>query len=220
MLANPRFLCPFVLMLPAWAGTIVDSGAPVRPPFGPELTLSEISNGFTLPSGSLLAGFSFWTGELQGSFAGYLGSFKWAIYKDSGGVPGQVVLNGTAQPVRQTDGITYSVINASALVYQNSVAFAPTQVAAGDYWLGLRNGDGQSVFAGVLWDQTAAQSLNSSLSRTRLSNGAWNNSGLSLAFQIIGTADVPEPGTWLLTTGGLLGLAGVVRRRRSSSAQV
>ncbi len=89
---------------------------------------------------------------------------------------------------------------------ETSSDFGPVNLAAGTYWLNLQNGvPGDD---GTYWDENSGPS-----------SASENSVGTipSEAFTVLGTASttgtVPEPTSIMLFGSGILGLAGVLRRR-------
>jgi len=91
---------------------------------------------------------------------------------------------------------------------ETSSAFGPVNLAAGTYWLNLENANA-GLDAPVYWDENSGPSSASANSVGTIP---------SESFTLLGTmttsgSSVPEPSSILLIGSGILGLAGVLRRR-------
>lgn len=87
-----------------------------------------------------------------------------------------------------------------AYVYSSTISGLNVPIGAGTYWLELLNGQ-TAVYGWAFWDENDGPSQVYGLNQVP---------GGSNAFTIYGT---PEPGTILMFGSGLLGVAGVLRRK-------
>ena len=96
---------------------------------------------------------------------------------------------------------------------ETSSSFGPVNLAAGTYWLNLQNpnvGDGDPIF----WDENSGPSSASQNVVGTIPSEAFTVLGTTTT--TIETGTVPEPGSIMLFGSGVLGLAGVLRRKLSS----
>jgi hypothetical protein len=199
-----------------WGSVIYSSGVPVLPPRGPEITASQVVAGFALTSPSIIDGLNFWSIDMDPPFTGFSGTVAWSIFADAGGAPGAEAFSGQSSGFdRTTDGHAYPVIPGTAHIYKNYLDLPHLSLGAGNYWLGLVNGPAPSKnFAGFLWAESSTPVPAQLLSQTLVSS-QWDNSGLSLAFELTGV-QVPEPASLALTGIALVALLTLTRRRSVS----
>lgn len=73
-------------------------------------------------------------------------------------------------------------------------------------------------FSGGLFDEVRLSVVFPSIGVTPPTGGQYDG-GIYDSFAVAGVVKVPEPGTWVMLTGGLLGLGGLLRARRSGRLQ-
>ena len=156
---------------------------------------NTVSNQFTCSFG----GCNTQTLEFDATYPG--GNFPtkvdWSITSDPFG--GTTFASGTSQlPL-------FYVCDPDGIVCLFDVDFAST-LAGGTYYLNLGGVDGS-----LEWD-TTSNPLNGNNAYYKDSNGVITSNIQGEGFKILGTS-VPEPGSVLLFGSGVLGLAGVLRRR-------
>lgn len=169
---------------------------------------------FTLPAGNAqpytlrrITGFMFTT------LAADPDLFRLEIYRDAGGIPGDLLMiRGAASMVVEWGQFQPGIRTQQAFFDFNAT------LDPGRYWLslvGLSTDVGSSRFATSGW---GGQDVNGSVAMTRTGSGPWQSANSTvgpdfrdLAFSIYGTQIIPAPGA-----AALAGLAGVYafRRRR------
>lgn len=215
-----RFVCLLCLTalaaVPGWCGYLYSSGTPAQPLEGPEITVHEVAGAFQLGLGATISGFEFWSFEYAAPFGGYAGSISWNLYRDSNG-PGSSLYGGNVSGFQRENNGTFTVVGNQATLYRNIISIGPFDLDAGNYWIGLTNGDGSSsVFNGFFWAESASEVDSKSFTQVR--SASWNYSGLNLAFQLNGQdisppTNTPEPATAVFFAVGAFALAAIQRRR-------
>lgn len=216
-----RFLCLLcfsaLAAVPGWCGYLYSSGAPAQPLDGPEITVHQVAGAFQLSSNATISGFEFWSFEYGSPFGGYAGSISWNLYRDNNG-PGTSLYSGNTTGFQREDNGTFTVVGNKATLYRNIISVSPFDLDAGNYWIGLLNGDGSlNVFNGFFWAESANEVATKSF--TGLRSASWDYSGLNLAFQLNGEeiilppTNTPEPTTAALFAIGTLVLVAFQRRR-------
>lgn len=198
------------------------------------ITTQVIANDFTLGSTTTLETFRLWvvvqgySGETLAEFGGTIG---WGIYSDAIGEPDQLLASGQDVNVQVTS--TSQVLHEHTRVFQLDGVFeSPTfgsvsDLAPGNYWLAIHEGDWLSPDDGSSIAWVWASNIHGSSSRV---SGDPTSPDFSIgkkslndhAFQLYGTASassVPEPSALVLSALGALGLIGV-RRRRSAEMRL
>jgi hypothetical protein len=154
----------------------------------------EVSDSFNLAQASTLTGVNFDGWNLRGETAT---SVDWMILNGSPEFGGSTLSSGTgALTVVSTGATGFGVYPIDTY----SFALPSVNLAAGAYWLTLKNAQGASV---TYWDESdgASQSYQT-------------NSGEvpSHTFAVTGKAGaIPEPATWALMLTGFLGAGAALR---------
>ncbi len=212
-----------VAATPALAGTLYDNGS-----INGETGAWDIINGFvvsdtfTLSSSSQVNGFSFavWN-ECEG--CGDMTSVQWSMTSNPNG--GTVYASGIATLGGGSGGTL-----TSQFLYTNSFGYGidletvsglSPNLNSGTYWLNLQNALGGEGY--FFWDENSGAGCGGDNGSGGGCPSQANDSGIgtipSESFTIMGNASsttggtTPEPGNILLFGSGMLGLAGLVRRR-------
>lgn len=205
-----------ILVRPSQADTIYNNGAPNQAN-GCNISGFACADDFSLLSGVTLTGLSFWSSANFDPFAGeFSGTIGWALFANSGGVPGTVLFIGSDSAPGLTDT---GVDIFGTREWRIDVALPSINLLVGTYWLGLREGawgspnDGSTIY----WDTTGSTWGALPLFTADLTGASgWSDAGMGtdLAFQLNdgGASVVPEPSTLALTGVALaLCVAGIRR---------
>src|SRR5271165_563842 len=169
-----------------------------------------VSDTFTLSANSTVGGFEFGAWEFPGDV---VSSVDWSVTTAENG--GTVLGSGTASGKNLTD----------TFLYENPYGFNVDEITAtglnvglsgGTYWLNLQNAmvpDGDPVF----WDENSGVGCGGSDGKGSNCPSMASESALgtlfSESFTITGSGTTPEPSSVMLFGSGILGLAGLVRRK-------
>jgi len=197
------------------ASPVVLTNGPASLGSGSEMTAWIQAENFSLPTNTLIDGVIF-RAFIATFGAGYSGSVAYQIYSNSAGLPGSLLLSGTANPIPVATG----AVGVSSSVYPEfilSFGITPFLATAGtQYWLGLHNGPlSLQTRDEFYWEGALPNTGNQP---TGLGDPAPFDGNFSLealtdhAFQLTGT-EVPEPSTVPMIAVGLLAIAA---SRRSS----
>jgi len=202
-------LAPF-----SFAGTIVyNNGAP-NLQNGNEMTNWIQAEDFMLGTTTVITDVHFWTIEYLPS-NGYAGSIWYGIYLDNGGQPnlGNPLVEGFLAGANLTRTPTGRVALGTYDEFYYAFDIVPFTAQAGvTYWLGLHNGDlNNTARAEVYWETT---NFNGTITGNEdilpPAGDGWSNNGQEHAFQL---TSIPEPSSLFLMGSGVLGLAGLLRRK-------
>jgi len=193
------------------ASTIVyNNGAPNQQN-GNEMTEWIQTEDFTLASTQTITDIHFWDVD-QNSYAG---SISWWITGDLGGDPdfGNVLASGSANAVHTATGICLFF----GCEFTNDWNISALTLGPGTYHLALHNGPVTLTDrVEFYWETTDPNGTTTGL-ECDLTDGAcynsWFNNGQEHAFYLTGGTSTPEPGTLALLGTGVVGLAGMLRRK-------
>jgi hypothetical protein len=196
-----------------FAGAVVyDNGAP-NLQNGNEMTAWIQAEDFMLGTNTLITDVHFWTIEAPGAL--YAGSIWYGIYLDNGGQPnlGNPLVEGFLPGANLARVATGRVAQGFYDEYYYSFDIMPFMAQAGvTYWLGLHNGPiGNDVRAEIYWETTDPNgTIRGNEDFLPPAGDGWSNNGQEHAFQL---TSIPEPSSLLLMGSGVLGLAGLLRRK-------
>ena len=203
-IASLMIVCLALATVPAWAD--YDNG-----PINGTTDAWTINFGYivsdTFTASGNMTGFSFGVWEFPGDT---LSSVDWSVTTQENG--GNTIASGTASGANLSDsfistnqyGYDIDLIKATA---------AATLTSGSSYWLNLQNA---SVPSGdpVYWDENSGVGCGGSGCPSKASESALGTIP-SEAFTVGmgGTGTVPEPSSIMLFGSGILGLAGLLRRK-------
>jgi len=213
-IASLTVLCLALGILPASAQVLYDDG-PINGT-NDAWTINfgyVVGDTFTLSANSTVGGFNFGIWEFPGDV---LTSVEWSITSDYNF--GTLYGSGTASGKNLTDQFI-SLNQYGYDIDKITVSGLNVALSGGTYWLNLQNA---SVASGdpVYWDENYGIGCKGDNGMgggcpSEASNGAAGSIGAE-SFQIIGTnsgGSTPEPSSIMLFGSGVLGLAGILRRK-------
>jgi hypothetical protein len=196
----------------ARADLVYDNGGPSLNG-GNEMTGWIQADRFTMTNDGTITGIHFWDVEQPG---GFTGSIYYAIYADNGGAPGLVVRADTVSAVTRTD--TGQTDSSGLELVKNDLGISALDLVAGDYWLGLHNGNPLTAMTnnGFYLDSTDGVGPPVGMEQVAPFTGAFMENGSEKAFYLTGSL-VPEPSAMTLFGIGLTVAAGArVSRKRAA----
>ena len=205
-IASLSLLALCLVALPAAAQTLYSNGP-----------VNGTTDGWTINFGFVVSD-TFTVGSGGGSVTG-VDFYAWTF-------PGDVLENAeVAITSSEFGGTTYSdqVVNFSQsacsanqygynVCLESSSGMSPVNLSGGTYWLNLENAvvnDGDPIF----WDENSGASTASENSVGTIPSEAFTVLGSSTTSTTSTTGTVPEPSSIMLFGSGILGLAGVLRRK-------
>lgn len=189
---------------------------------GPAASTTVPLNDFVLDAPSSITGLRVWMrdntdgalvnpgdGIANGVFTNFSGVLSWYLFADDNSAPGALLHSGDALAPQVVDTGLDAWAPFLDDIFEVTVTFAaPLNLAAGRTWLGVREGLRGSAMDGteVLWMSTPGQQ---GAARWYFLDGQnladlQGPAPLDAAFQILGTQQVPEPGTGALALLALL----------------
>ena len=193
---------------------------------------------FTLASPTSFDAIRFWAMDNSFSlFDNFSGNLTWYIYEGSAGSPSPnaipsitILSQGTVSgsDITITDTGSLLLGNPRGQIVQLDFSIPTQNLAAGTYWLRLKEGTDSSGFdlTPIFWISTGAANTGNGFrtdadevnpttwdtgGSTTTSSSSGTSTTSDLAFQLISTA--PEPGTLTLLALGVVG-GGVAKRRK------
>src|SRR5208283_4520795 len=210
-IASLAIFCLALVAIPASAQVLYDNGPINGTTDAWVINFGYIvSDTFTLMNSSTVGGFDFGVWELPGDV---LLSIDWSITTAENG--GTVFGSGSASGSNLTDRF----ISNNQFGYnidEVTVAGLNVALSGGTYWLNLHNAmvpNGDPVF----WDENYGVGCGGSDGKGSNCLSMASESALgtlfSESFTITGSGTTPEPSSVMLFGSGILGLAGLVRRK-------
>lgn len=199
---------------------------------GPAASTTVPLNDFVLGAATAMSGFRVWMrdntadalgspgdGLANGVFTSFSGVLSWYLFADDNSAPGVLLHSGDALAPQVVDTGLDAWPPFQEDIFEVTVTFdAPLNLAAGRTWLGVREGLRGSAMDGteVLWMSTPGQV---GAARWYYLDGQnladlQGPAQLDAAFQILGTQQVPEPGSAALVAAAALGLLTATGRGR------
>jgi hypothetical protein len=196
--------------VPAFAGVVYDnSGGDTYGDQGWNISTADgeaVANSFVLGQSAVVNAIAFGVWLYPGDT---LTSVDWKITTSWFG--GTVLSSGTATSFTPT----YENAKDGYSIYSDLFTIPSVSLAAGTYYLEFLNGNSPNgAYWGVFWDESA----NPNSTAETLFGGQVGYLAESETFQLEdnGTSGVPEPSSLLLLTGGLAGLAAMIRSGKRS----
>jgi PEP-CTERM motif len=209
-IASLAILCLALASVPASAQVLYENG-----PVNGRNDAWALNHGyfvddtFTLTGNSTVEGIDFYTWESPGDS---LTSVDWSITFNPNS--GTLYGSGTASGKNLTDSFI-SVNQYGYDIDKVTISGLNVPLATGRYWLNLLNANVPSGNF-VYWDANDGVDCHS-VGCPSLATANGNEGSIpSESFDVVGTSGggtTPEPGSFLLLTSGVLGVAGVLRRK-------
>lgn len=185
-----------------------------------DITGFIVASDFTLGSATTLTALTVWIADhaqsnsLDGVANNFSGILGWAIYSNIGNLPGTLLFSGSdAAPSVSSTGLING--NLREVFEVNAVLSGSPVLAAGTYWLAIRDGawGGGNDGTVVGWQQSSPVVGQTLVDSINLVNPVFSSRTGDSAFVLFdNVSDVPEPSTMVLSALGVAGLA-LLRRR-------
>ena len=199
-IASLTLLCLALAVIPASAQVLYSNGTPNLNAIAWTINFGyAVSDSFNLSSASTVNGFDMWVWEAPGDKAL---TVDWSITSAEFG--GTSYGSGTAS-------VTDTILTTNQYGYQIDQLTGGTggvALGSGTYWLNMQNAVMQSGGA-LYWDENSGASQASENTLGSIPSESFDMTGTSG----IGTQTTPEPSSIMLFGSGILGLAGVLRRK-------
>jgi len=206
-IASLVVLCLALVAMPAWAQKWSYDNGPINGTTDAwTINFGYVVSDTFVAGGSNVTGFSFGVWEFPGDV---MSSVQWSITSAENG--GTVYGSGTASGSSLTD----TFISSNQYGYDiDTIAVSGLnvpEVSGTKYWLNLFNA---AVPSGdpVYWDENSGKGCGGSGCPSSASESAVGTIP-SEAFTIGGSGSIPEPSSIMLFGSGVLGLAGLLRRK-------
>ena len=163
----------------------------------------DVSDSFTISAVTNLTSVDLWIWDFAGET---MTALDWSIGTTEGGndvASGSGTATSDVFLLENTDGF---------FVYRDSFNLSVANLAPGTYYLTLQNGvvtSGDSAY----WDQSDGASTAFQDGNSLEGCGFGQSASCSESFDIVANGAAPEPGTVTMLAGGVLMMAGLLRRR-------
>jgi hypothetical protein len=195
--------CLALAVIPASAQVLYSNGTPNLNAIAWTINFGyTVSDTFTLPGNSTITGFDMWVWEAPGDKAL---TVDWSITSAEFG--GTTYSSGTAS-------VTDTILTTNQYGYQIDQLTGGTggvALARATYWLNMQNAVMQSGGA-LYWDENSGASQASENTIGSIPSETFDITGYCADGDC--GPPTPEPGSIMLFGSGILGIAGVLRRKR------